>query len=162
MPSRAAGESGHHLTGWPRAAHVQCRLVKQALVCCAGSSGSAQETGNLPSVLETAVTHGGVIQACRCGSGKGGTDWGPVGILARADEGLSSRAKKGEQTQDTQGGRLGHTGWLLCLVRDVICTVLSGQLETQSRGNDRAFTCDFKLSAYLPQAREKVRLLSTG
>ena len=52
MPSRAAGESGHNLTGWLRAAHVRGRLVKQA-----GSSGSAhKQTGKLPSVLETAVT----------------------------------------------------------------------------------------------------------
>ena len=29
-------------------------------------------------------------------------DWGLLGILARVDEGLSSRVKKGEQTQDTQ------------------------------------------------------------
>lgn len=87
---------------------------------------------------------------------------GPLGDPSKSRRRTELKSEEGGTNLRHTGGRLGHTGWLLRLVRDVICSVLSGQLETQCRGNDRAFTCDFKLSAYLPQAREKVHLLPTG
>lgn len=66
-----------------------------------------------------------------------------LGVLARADGGLSSGVK-GEQTQDPRGEGLSFDA-LLCLVRHVICTVLSGQVGDQVLEHNRAFTCAFIL-----------------
>lgn len=153
MASRAAtGNRGHHFTRWPKAAHVQYRLVKRTLLC--------RELGHCP---EREGWSGPVIVVMRKVRLVG---W-PLGVLARADEGLSLEVKKREQTQDTRGGRCGQTRWFLCPVRDMICTVQSVQVRDLVLGSNWAFTRDFffflthdfKLNAYLPQARGKVHLL---